>query len=270
MKLARVFPRFTKATPRDRDAYVGEPGLFETPGTYERVSVSVTFTWDRGEGERLADAWRRQCDNVHLGGPAFGDPGGEFVPGRYLQEGHVITSRGCPGRCWFCDVPQREGPIRELPIADGWIVQDSNLLACSREHIEAVFAMLGRQKHRAQFVGGLEAARLRDWHVHRLAGLSIESVFTAYDDPRDLEAVRHAGKLLQAGGIRRRYCHVLVGYNGDTWSGAERRCRDAAEAGFLPRAMLYRDPTGWRPKTWIPFARRWHRPAIVRAMLMSA
>ena len=32
--------------------------------------------------------------------------------------------------------------MREINIADGYIVQDNNLLACSRGHIEKVFEML--------------------------------------------------------------------------------------------------------------------------------
>ena len=57
---------------------------------------------------------------VHMGGPAFNMPGGDFVPGMYLKKGYVITSRGCPNRCWFCSVPRREGGrLRELPITEG-------------------------------------------------------------------------------------------------------------------------------------------------------
>ena len=48
----------------------------------------------------------------------------------YMKPGYVITSRGCPNRCWFCAVPKREGyQLRELPVTDGWIVADDNLLA---------------------------------------------------------------------------------------------------------------------------------------------
>ena len=76
------------------------------------------------------------------------------MPGMYLKKGYVITSRGCPNRCWFCSVPRREGGrLRELPITEGNIVLDDNLLACSRQHIEAVFEMLGRQERASGLYG---------------------------------------------------------------------------------------------------------------------
>jgi hypothetical protein len=79
-----------------------------------------------------------------------------------LKKGYVITSRGCPNRCWFCSVWRREGEvIRELPVTDGWNVLDDNLLVCSENHIRAVFAMLARQRRMPLFTGGLEAAWLK-------------------------------------------------------------------------------------------------------------
>src|SRR3972149_5425347 len=143
VRLARVFPRRTAATPVDDLAFVGAPGLF--PPEVDEVHVSVTFSWDRAEGERLARAWEHVAP-VKMGGRAYGDAGAEFVAGRYLKPGYVITSRGCPNNCWFCDVHRREGDIRELPITEGWDVLDNNLMACSMGHIEKVFAMLNRQK----------------------------------------------------------------------------------------------------------------------------
>jgi hypothetical protein len=51
MKIARVFPRMTKATPVDLLSFVGDPGLF--PPEVDEVHVSVTFTYDMSEAERL-------------------------------------------------------------------------------------------------------------------------------------------------------------------------------------------------------------------------
>jgi radical SAM superfamily enzyme YgiQ (UPF0313 family) len=112
--------------------------------------------------EKLEKAWRNVAP-VTVGGPAFDEPGGEFVPGMYLKPGYVITSRGCPNNCWFCQVPKREGGvIRELEIKDGNNILDDNLLACSEDHIRKVFDMLKKQKYgRPFFTGGLEAARLK-------------------------------------------------------------------------------------------------------------
>lgn len=141
MKIARVFPRKTNASPTDELAFFDRPGLFD----YEinEVHVSVTFTWDIERAKRLTDAWAKVAP-VRLGGPAMGERGGDFIPGLYLKPGYIITSRGCPNRCWFCSVPKRDGPLRELPIHEGCNVLDDNLLACSENHIRAVFTMLAK------------------------------------------------------------------------------------------------------------------------------
>jgi len=266
MRILRVFPRRTNATPRDDLVRIGEPGLFDPPDCDE-VHVSVAFTWDRDRGQHLADSWAKHHPRVRIGGPAMGSPAEEFVPGRYLGEGHVITSRGCPNRCWFCWVPEREGGVRELPICDGWKIHDSNLLACSEQHIRAVFEMLDRQAHRPEFLGGLEAALLEAWHVDLLANARPRRIFFAYDTPNDLGPLQQAGAMLTERAMRECYCFVLVGYSGDDFDKAEKRCREAHNAGFMPVAMLYRDEQGQVDRAWRRWQRVWCRPALTRAVL---
>ncbi len=250
MNIARVFPRKTAATPTDDLAFWGKK---EKPGMFlpeiDECRVSVAFTYDLPHAERLAEEWRHVAP-VSMGGPAFDAPGGDFVPGMYLKPGYVITSRGCPNRCWFCSVWHREGQsIRELPITYGNNVLDDNLLACSREHITSVFQMLHLQKYgRVMFTGGLEAARLKDWQIGWLRNLHPESMFFAYDTPDDLEPLIEAGKMLRRGGFpaksHRLCCYVLIGYPGDSFDYAEVRLQQTIRAGFRPFAMLYRDVTG--------------------------
>lgn len=275
MMIARVFPRRTNATPTDELAFFEEPGLF-VPDV-EAVHVSVTFSWDLARAEYLAKEWARIAP-VSIGGPATGMRSEEFVPGRYLKDGYVITSRGCPNRCWFCAVWRREGDtVRELPIMDGWNVLDDNLLACSDEHIRAVFAMLKKQKHPIEFTGGLEAKRLTRGHVELLAGIRLNQAFFAYDEPADWEPLVEAGKLLTESGLIRivdgrqtRHtcrCYVLIGYPKDTIDGAQTRLMDTARLGFLPMAMLWKDAKGEQSTEWRRFQRTWARPTMVHAML---
>lgn len=268
--MARVFPRKTKATPTDALAFIGEPPLFLPE--IDEVHVSVTFTWDIPRAQHLARAWGHYFP-TRLGGPATGMRGEEFVPGTYLKPSYVITSRGCPNRCWFCDVWRRDGNIRELPITEGWNVLDDNLLACSETHIRAVFKMLKRQKHRAQFTGGLEAARLQDWYVDLLVDLNPERIFFAYDTPNDLEPLVEAGRRLQQTKLsirsRQLYCYVLIGYPHDTFEAAEARCWQTVEAGFIPFAMLYRDHQGKFDCTWRRLQRSWCRPAAIMSQIQG-
>lgn len=267
MRIIRVFPRKTKATPDDDLVRIGKyPDLFDEA---DEVHISVSFTWDRIKAEILANAWRRVAP-VKIGGPALNEPGGDFVPGMYLKSGYVITSRGCPNRCWFCSVPKREGEtVRELPITEGWNVLDDNLLACSDDHIRAVFSMLAKQKEPIEFTGGLEAARLKPWHCEEMKKLRIKQMFFAYDTPDDREPLWRAGGLLRYAGFKVHphshslRCFVLCGYPHDNIPSAEGRMKDTMNAGFTPMAMLWKSETGKRDPEWAKFQREWARPAII-------
>ena len=265
--IARVFPSKTTMTPTDIFAFVGGPPG-QLPGL-EKILVSVVFSWDIPEAERLAKIWGYTHPDtpVEIGGPALGDRGGGFIPGLFLRAGCVITSRGCPNSCWFCDVPKREGGIRELSVAEGWNVLDSNLLACSAGHQERVFQMLSRQMQRPIFSGGLEAKRITPAIARRLREIKTDRLYCAYDTPDDLEPLREAGKILQAAGFSKKHhlcAYVLMRFPKDTQVKAEKRIRDCWDAGFFPYAMPWRDP---RREDWAAFARKWTRPAIARRYL---
>jgi len=262
-RIIRVFPSRTKQTPTDELAFVGDPQLFRPES--DEVHVSVTFTWDKPEAERLVDAWGRYYKTVRIGGPAYGDPGGEFVGGRYVKEGVTFTSRGCPNKCKSCMVPGREGKLRELKtIVPGNTVQDNNLLACSRDHFERVCDMLEGQRD-IQFSGGFEAARLTDWHVKRLMRLRVGQMFLAYDRPEELKPVLRAIDHLRWAGFKQRQirCFVLVGHTlEDTPQAAENRLSTIFNAGALPYVMFWRDenskkeiPQSWKKLVWL-----WSRP----------
>jgi hypothetical protein len=267
-KIARVFPRRTNATPIDAYAFVGEPDFSALPDDIAEIHVSVVFTWDLPRAEELAVLWSRVAP-VKIGGPATGMRGEEFIPGFYLKPGYLLSSRGCPNRCWFCGVPKREGPgVRELPIREGWNVLDDNLLACSETHVRSVFAMLNRQKRGiVQFTGGLEAARLKPWHVELLKELRPKQMFFAFDTPDDLPALEEAARLFRSaeyGSRNNLRCYVLVGFSGDTFPCAEYRLKTVMRMGFCPMAMLFRNERGDVPALeWRRFQRIWARPAMM-------
>lgn len=273
MKTIRVFPRKTNATPDDDLVRINvKPDLFDSA---DEVHISVTFTWDIPAAEKLAQEWKYVAP-VKMGGPAFNEQGGEFVPGQYLKKGYVITSRGCPNRCWFCAVPKREGNIvRELPITEGYNLLDDNILACSESHIDKVFEMLKRSSRKAHqpviLSGGLEAKRITPNIVDKLSILKPKYMFFAYDTQDDYEPLVAAGKLLKEAGFTENHmrCYVLCGYPKDTPEKAIKRFIQTHEAGFMPMSMVYRDferktsvPAEWRkiPHTWA-------RPAATKAEL---
>lgn len=265
-RIARVFPRRTKATPDDPLAFTGPPPLLFLP-ELEEVHVSVTFTYDIPAAEDLARQWEIVGASVKIGGPAYNDPAGDFTPGLYLKPGYTITSRGCNNHCWFCMAAKREGPLRELEVKDGWDILDNNLLQCSEAHIRAVFRMLKRQPHRPKFTGGLEAKELKPWHCELLRESRPERIYFAYDTPDDYEPLVNAGRMLMEAGITPQShvmaCYNLVGYRGDTFDRAERRMEQTIRAGFMPYAMLYQNENGMVDREWAKFQREWLRPALV-------
>ena len=284
MTIIRVFPRKTRATPDDELSYVGPPDLYAPLA--DEVHISVAFTYDLLAAERLAYEWTGYARTVKIGGPACKMRSEEFIPGLYVKHGYTITARGCPRTCWFCDVWKRENDHphdapREIPIRDGWNVLDDNLLACSRPHVEAVFAMLRRQGRRVEFTGGLEARALEDYQVGLLADLTPRpNCFFAYDPGDPFETLRTAGQRLLAAGFTARShrlrCYVLIGYPEDTMDKANGRLRAIASVGFTPFAMLWK-PDDRLPsqakrapgKEWRKCQRQWARPAIIHGAIAN-
>lgn len=264
----RVFPRRTKWTPTDKFSFVGDPPLFRPPEM--PVKVSVTFTWDKSEGQRLAWAWGDYYSDIQLGGPAFDDPAEEFEPGLFLREGVTITSRGCIRKCPFCFVPQREGKIREYPIKDGYILQDNNILACSKNHQIKVFEMLQRQKKPIDFNGGLDARLLSEWHVKEFKKLNVRKFWFACDIPGEEKYLKKVSLLMADYPYWKKRCYVLIGYKSETIKEAETRLNAVYEMGFLPFAQLFNGEakTKWT-KEWDALQRKWCRPAAYRSKIKS-
>lgn len=261
-EVIRVFPVRNRWTPDDGLAFVGDPPLFR-PGTSDTpVMVSCTFTWHRRESERLQRAWSVYYKSVSLGGPAYGDPGGEFEPGRFLKDGCTITSRGCPKKCGWCVVPRNEGGIRTLAIKPGWIVQDNNLLACPEDHIRSVFAMLREQKRRVFFNGGLDKHYLREWHRPLFDSIPIGELWFACDTAADLPSLEKVAYILEGIPKRKLRCYTMIGYDSETIQEAERRVERVFGLGFMPFCQLYQpDETKTYPLQWRQVRRKWSRPA---------
>jgi hypothetical protein len=247
--------------------FIGEPPLFRPGNQNTVVMVSVTFRWDIKRAERLAKSWACFYSNVQIGGPAYDDQGSEFTPGLFLKKGCTITSRGCVKKCGWC--VERNHPLREIEIKPGWIVQDSNLLACSEGHIRAVFDMLREQKRCIYFNGGLDKHFLKDWHRELFDSILIGELWFACDQTCDLPWLERASKILDGIPLRKRRCYTMIGYDDETVSDAQRRIERVFELGFMPFCQLYQPDNEVKvyPKDWREVRRKWSRPAAYMGKL---
>ncbi len=262
--MIRVFPSRNSCTPDDELVFIGDPPFPELIPEAKEVHVSVTFTWDIPEGKRLKRAWEQYLP-TKIGGPAFDNPGGEFISGQYLKKGITITTRGCPGKCWFCYVPKREGKLRTLDIKPGYIIQDNNLLAAPKKHQQAVYKMLKEQNRKVSFMGGLDAAYMQDWIVEELKTIPIAQVFFAFDDWKNVPCLYKCRTMLRTLRRDQLRCYVLVGQRNDTPRKAIVRLRLAWDMGYLPFAMYYREENNRPPEgEWKKLVREWTRPAITK------
>jgi hypothetical protein len=256
MKTIRVFPRLNEFTPDDELAFIGSPPS-KLSIKRATVLVSVTFTWDKDEGKRLAKEWGKYYVDVQLGGPAFGDYAGEFIPGRFVRKGITFTSRGCIRKCPWCYIWKREGYIRELKIKTGYHVEDANFLACSKQHILKTFGMLKNQSETPTF-SALDARLFEEWHLKLLEDIGVKELCFASDYFGGENHLKRIYPLLSDKPREWRSCCVLVG--NDTLGRAIEKVNRVKDAGFEPAVMLYQtDRFRHYGKKWLEFQKLYPR-----------
>lgn len=157
-----------------------------------------------------------------------------------------FLTRGCPNRCKWCVVPEKEGDIAPYmdiaEVADGRknvILMDNNILASTYGllQLEKIIAM----KVRVDFNQGLDARLVTDEIACLLARVKwIRRIRFGCDTPKQIGEVERAAALLDKYGYKGEYflyCILLefdesfkrVNY----WKGKGRR--------FLPHCQPYRD-----------------------------
>ena len=94
MRIARVFPCKTSCTPDDELSFFDVPGMFMPE--FDEVHVCTVFTWDIHKSKLLADAWKSTGKPVKIGGPAYGDSSGDFIPGLYVRGGGNFYQQRLP------------------------------------------------------------------------------------------------------------------------------------------------------------------------------
>lgn len=240
-KEIRVFTTATGYTPVDELAFVGSPPKedFLPPASLD-VQISVVWTWDIPLAITLSGEWGKYYKNVSIGGPAFNDSGRNFIPGRFVRKGIVFTSRGCNRKCPWCYIHKREGKIRELKIFSGHVIEDSNLLMCSGNHIKSVFKMLRKNGRESFFNGGFEARLFKRWHIDLLDSIKVGEIFFACDSKDRLPWLKKIVPLLINKPQFWKRCYVLLNYN-ETLQQGRHRILEVKNMGFTPIPMLYQN-----------------------------
>jgi hypothetical protein len=271
----RVFPRRTSYTPDDDYCFIGYPPLMFRPPNGTPVHVSCCFTWDIPLAYKLRDAWNElYFPYVQIGGPAIKTNNGVYsMPGLYVKPEVIFTSTGCNNQCPWCLVHLREGDLQErtpiIPaIRSNPIIQDNNLLQCSRPHLEKVFDLLRFYK-RISFNGGLDCRLVTDWIADRLRGLDVYQMFLACDTKQEIRDLRNAMAKIGKVDRRKARCYVLLAYDStETVSDATERLEQVWETGCMPFAQLYQPPDRYikYSQEWRDLARTWSRPAAMQSI----
>ena len=153
---------------------------------------------------------------------------------------------------------------------DGWIVQDNNLLACSFDHVRRVFEMLSRQPHPVSFHGGLDTEFLTEKHVELFKSIRFNELWFACDHLGAIKNLEKAAEILTDFSMKKKRCYVLVGFDGETITQAEKRLLKVCDLGFLPFAIPYQGETFSKDKynrDWRKLIKTFCRPAATMSHL---
>ena len=191
--------------------YLSVPFTWLLPKAKQRVLQGDMFTCDWVVG---GPAVRLMPD--YLAGWAMVEVGGD-MPG-VLQRVNPLATRtteGCPHRCRFCGVGQRQlaGDFKEL---ESWpllpVVCDDNLLAASHEHFDRVMYELRLLPWCD--IQGLDIRLVTAWHALRLAKLQKPVVRLALDSEALRDRWADAVDVLLTAGIAksRLRSYLLCGF----------------------------------------------------------
>lgn len=245
---------------------------------YDKVYMAKVFTFTPDYGYYI------QADEVEKGGTGYdlhktlpmeidrSQPDYSLYPQIDTKTAYGFLTRGCPNRCKWCIVPQKEGKIApymdvEEIAVDGrtnLILMDNNILASDYglEQIEKIV----RRKYHVDFNQGLDARLVTEDIAKMLARVKwIKRIRFGCDTPQQIAECERATSLIDRYGYRGEYffyCILLDDFKEsfsrvNHWRNKGRR--------FLPHAQPYRDVNnphqiipqwqkdlaGWADKKWV-------------------
>jgi len=173
-----------------------------------------------------------------------------------IDYGMGFLTRGCPRRCPFCIVPEKEGMIRVVANLDDLInpgssfvvLLDNNFLAIE-DWAKATLQEMAERRLDVCFTQGLDIRYVTDDVAHLLRNVrfwnlkrSGRQLTFAFDTPNLERVIRRGVQMLGQAGIPSRQLQffVLVGYD-TTLEEDLARIAIIRELGADPFVMVYRD-----------------------------
>jgi hypothetical protein len=179
----------------------------------DKIYVSCLFKQNKCK----AETWQNWGSKVLIGGTGYDlsvklPPEIEEVK---IFENFGFTTRGCPRRCWFCVVPQKEGDIHVVgDIYDFWdrnsrkiVILDNNILTLPDHFLKIAHQIKINNLH-VDFNQGLDMRLLTPALIKALQGLRRKQYRFSWDgneDRTDLLKKIHRW-------FGRAFIYVLVGH----------------------------------------------------------
>lgn len=206
--------------------YAGDPGLFDQDA--DLVALSVIFSWHAPLARDIALRYSGRAE-VWCGGPGMTDlvKWWERETGLVAHKGldqrfdrhrgeypFTFAARGCPVKCWFCNVWRVEGV--EFTLDWGFrpapVLCDNNLSALPvafQEHILTRYRETGTRLSDAN--SGFEPKYFDEGTYHRWKAQLKGPWRFAYDEGKEDADVERVCRILSAESARKKQVWVLVG-----------------------------------------------------------
>lgn len=176
-------------------------------------------------------------------------------------------TRGCPRRCPFCIVANKEGAqsVKVADVHEFWCGQkkikllDPNILACPDWH--TLLKQLVGTGAEVDFTQGLDARLLTDEKVKALLAVKFKVLHFAWDNAEDTVTPELLKKYSDAWGLRqeRKKVYVLTNFN-STHEQDLYRVYKLREIGYDPYVMIYDKPNAPKQTRYL---QRWCNNKII-------
>lgn len=243
---------------------------------YDIVYMSRVFT-DSYSKDYIGNI---RADRVVRGGTGYGlgnrlpdeiehtYPDDTLYP-QFAGTAYGFLSRGCPRRCGFCIVSEKEGCRAEAAadLCEFWSGEreikllDANLLACP--DWERLLLQLAGSGAMVDFTQGLDVRLATAEKVDALNRVRVKMLHFAWDDPEDdlTGDFKRFAELTSLKDYRRRRVYVLTNY-GSSHEQDLYRIYTLRGLGYEPYVMVYEKPTApsvtRRLQRWVNNKRFFH------------